>query len=64
MSNPTKDNPVVTEFNNKPTLLLNPTGKFPFSFGVAKARMIVDNFEAIKKFVETDGKSCQITDLQ
>ncbi len=28
------------------------TDRFPFSFGKAKAKMIVENFEAIKKFAE------------
>jgi len=28
--------------------------KFPFSFGKAKARLIVENFEAIKKFAEEE----------
>ena len=27
---------------------------FPFSFGKGKARLIVENFEAIKKFSEED----------
>ncbi|MFC1685420.1 hypothetical protein ACFLZZ_00175 [Nanoarchaeota archaeon] len=26
--------------------------KYPFSFGKGKAKLIVENFEAIKKFVE------------
>jgi len=28
--------------------------KFPFSFGKGKARLIVENFEAIKKFAEEE----------
>ncbi len=28
--------------------------KFPFSFGKGKARLIVENFDQIKKFVEED----------
>ncbi len=28
--------------------------KFPFSFGKGKARLIVENFEEIKKFVEEE----------
>ncbi len=27
-------------------------GKFPFSFGKNKAKLIVENYEAIKKFAE------------
>jgi hypothetical protein len=29
--------------------------KFPFSFGKSKAKLIVENFEAIKKFAEDEG---------
>jgi hypothetical protein len=28
--------------------------KFPFSFGKTKAKLIVENFEAIKKFAEEE----------
>ena len=28
--------------------------KFPFSFGKSKAKMIVENFDAIKKFSEEE----------
>lgn len=28
--------------------------KFPFSFGKGKAKLIVENFEAIKKFAEDE----------
>lgn len=28
--------------------------RFPFTFGKAKAKLIVENFEAIKKFVEEE----------
>jgi len=30
----------------------DPTGKYPFSFGKKKARLIMENVEAIKKFAE------------
>lgn len=32
----------------------NEDDKFPFSFGKAKAKLIVENFEEIKKFAEED----------
>lgn len=31
--------------------------KFGFSFGKGKAKLIVENFEEIKKFVEEDSKT-------
>lgn len=42
------------EYKGKPILILkrNTEDQYPFSFGISKARLIVDNFEAIKKFVE------------
>ena len=42
-----------SEYNGKPILVLrrDENDKFPFSFGLAKARMILDNYEEIKKFV-------------
>ena len=42
-----------TEFKGKPVLILkrNADDKFPFSFGLGKARLVIDNFEEIKKFV-------------
>ena len=46
------------EFKGKPILILKRNGdeKFPFSFGLTKARLIVDNFAEIKKFVDENGK--------
>ena len=46
-----------SEFKGRPILVIKRSEdeKFPFSFGLAKAKMILDNFEEIKKFVaETD----------
>ncbi len=42
------------EYKGKPILILkrNEEDQYPFSFGLSKARLIVDNFDAIKKFVE------------
>lgn len=42
------------------TLLRDETDRFGFSFGLAKAKLILDNFEAIQQFVTkneaTNGK--------
>ena len=48
--------PEIQEFKGNKVLCLNPESKFPFSFGVAKAKIILENIDVIKKFVETDGK--------
>ena len=41
------------EFKGKPLLIIkrNETDKYPFSFGLGKARLILENIEEIKKFV-------------
>lgn len=43
-----------SEYKGKPILILkrNEDDKFPFSFGLSKARLILENIEEIKKFVE------------
>ena len=41
-------------------LVLNAQGKFPFSFGVHKAKLVLENIDQIKEFVkdnEMDTKS-------
>jgi hypothetical protein len=41
------------EYKGKPILIIkrNEADKYPFSFGLSKARLIVDNIDEIKKFV-------------
>ena len=52
-----------SEFKGKPILILkrDQEEKFPFSFGLTKAKLIVDNFEEIKKFVEENNKASKQT---
>jgi hypothetical protein len=42
-----------TEYKGKPVLILkrNENDKYPFSFGLSKARLILENLEEIRKFV-------------
>lgn len=47
----------IQEFKGNKVLCLNPESKFTFTFGVAKAKMILENIDVIKKFVETNGES-------
>ena len=42
--------PVEGEYNGHPILTLNPDSRFPFSFGPAKAEMILRSLEAIRTF--------------
>jgi hypothetical protein len=49
-----------TEFKGQPVIVLkrNPDDKYPFSFGLSKARLIIEYFEDIRKFVaENDIKT-------
>ena len=43
-----------SEFKGKPVLVLkrDEEDRYPFSFGLSKARLIVENYDEIKKFVE------------
>ncbi len=47
-----------TEFKGKPVLILKRSeeDKFPFSFGLGKARLIIENIEEIKKFIEDNSE--------
>ena len=42
-----------SEYKGKPVLILrrNEDDKYPFSFGLNKAKLILENLEEIKKFV-------------
>ena len=46
----------IQEFKGNKVLNLNPESKFTFSFGLAKAKLILENIDIIKKFVATEGK--------
>lgn len=50
--------PEISEYKGNKLICLNPGSKFTFSFGLSKAKMILDNIDAIKKFVESSGESC------
>lgn len=43
-----------SEYKGKPIIILKRSedDKYPFSFGVAKAKLILESIEEIKKFVE------------
>lgn len=42
---------VLGSYKGSPTITLNPNDRFPFSFGVNKAKAILDNLDAIRAFV-------------
>jgi len=45
---------VESEFKGNPMIVLrqNADDRFPFQFGVKKAKLILEHLDAIKKFVE------------
>jgi len=47
-----------SEFKGKPILILKRAedDKYPFSFGMTKAKLILENLEEIKRFVEENDK--------
>ncbi|MFA6079371.1 MAG: hypothetical protein WC779_06480 [Candidatus Omnitrophota bacterium] len=47
-----------SEFKGKPVLIIkrDENDKYPFSFGMTKAKLILDNLEEIKRFVEDNTK--------
>lgn len=46
-----------SEYKGKPILVIkrDEDDKYPFSFGLSKAKLILENIEEIKKFVEENG---------
>ena len=48
----------LSEFKGKPVIILkrDENDKYPFSFGLSKARLIIEYFEEIKKFVAENEK--------
>ncbi|MBN2831447.1 MAG: hypothetical protein JXL82_04150 [Candidatus Omnitrophica bacterium] len=43
-----------SEFKGKPVLVIkrDENGQYPFSFGLSKAKLILDNLEEIRSFVQ------------
>ena len=44
-------------YHGKPMFVFNPGGPYPFSIGLAKAKLVMKHIDAIRKFVETNGAS-------
>ena len=47
----------LDSFKGRPTFAINKNSPYPFSVGLLKAKLIVKHMEALKRFVETEGKS-------
>lgn len=48
---------VVSEYKGQPLIVLNAGSRWPFQFGLGKAKLILENIGAITAFVESGGKS-------
>ncbi|HPI73071.1 MAG TPA: hypothetical protein PK843_06945 [bacterium] len=48
--------PVIGEYKGNPVITLNPGERFPFTFGVSKARLILQHLEDIRAFVDKYGE--------
>ena len=44
----------IGEYNGNPIITLNEGARFPFSFGLGKAKLILENINAIKEFIEAE----------
>lgn len=47
-----------SEFKGKPVMIIkrDENDKYPFAFGLSKAKMILENLEEVKKFVAENDK--------
>ena len=48
----TASRPKVGQYKGHPMITLNPDDRFPFQFGLHKARLVLQHIEEIRKFVE------------
>ena len=48
---------VVSAYKGQPLIVLNAGSRWPFQFGLGKAKMILEHIEAIRAFAESEGKS-------
>ncbi len=47
------DQPRIGEYKGKPVITLNPESRYPFTFGLSKAKLILEHLEDIQTFVQT-----------
>lgn len=56
----TMNEAVLSEYQGKPVLNLNPQGRPSISFGLGKANVIRENIPAIIAFLLSEGKSIDV----
>ena len=45
------NSPKISEYKGKPVLTLNPNDRYPFTFGLSKAKLIIEHLDTIKAFI-------------
>jgi hypothetical protein len=53
----------ITEFKGHYLLVLEPESRFPFQFGLRKAKLILDNADAIREFVAAHDECAAATQV-
>ena len=53
--------PKIGQYKGHPMIILNPDDRFPFQFGLNKARMIVEQFDEIREFVRQHDEDARET---
>jgi len=48
--------PEISEYKGRPVITLNPGERYPFTFGLAKAKLILQHLDDIRDFVEKHDK--------
>jgi hypothetical protein len=44
-------------YKGKPMFVINKSSRYPFSFGVPKAKLLIKHLEKLKRFAESDGQT-------
>ena len=47
----------LDSYKGKPMFVINKTSRYPFSFGLPKAKLLLKYVDQLRKFVETEGKT-------
>ena len=49
---PATTRPKIGQYKGHPMIILNPDDRFPFQFGLNKAKLVLQHIEEIREFVE------------
>ena len=59
-SSTTASRPQTGQYKGHPMIILNPDDRFPFQFGLNKAKLVLQHFDAIRSFVESAEVPAQV----